>query len=184
VGRLLQGIESRLEPVEGIPHAGRLVVRGPNVMLGYIRPEQPGTFVAPPGGWYDTGDIVSIDPDGFIAIKGRLKRFAKIGGEMVSLAVVESCASAMWPDYSHAAIAVAGGRKGEEILLVTTCSDAERTQFAGWVHNHGVQELAIPRRILLVESIPVLGTGKTDYAKLTKSLQESGAFAEPETATG
>ena len=184
VGRLLQGIESRLEPVEGIPHAGRLVVRGPNVMLGYIRPEQPGTFAAPPGGWYDTGDIVSIDSDGFIAIKGRLKRFAKIGGEMVSLAVVESCASAMWPDYSHAAIAVAGGRKGEEILLVTTCSDAERTQFAGWVHNHGVQELAIPRRILLVESIPVLGTGKTDYAKLIKSLQESGALAEPETATG
>jgi acyl-[acyl-carrier-protein]-phospholipid O-acyltransferase/long-chain-fatty-acid--[acyl-carrier-protein] ligase len=182
VGRLLQGIESRLEPVEGIPHAGRLLVRGPNVMLGYIRPDRPGTFAAPPGGWYDTGDIVSVDPDGYISIKGRLKRFAKIGGEMVSLAIVESCASAMWPDHNHAALAMPGGRKGEEILLVTTCPDAERRQFAGWVHNHGVQELAIPRRIVLVESIPVLGTGKTDYAKLRKSLAESGALAEQEAA--
>ncbi|HEY2446971.1 MAG TPA: hypothetical protein VGI20_14640, partial [Rhizomicrobium sp.] len=146
------------------------------------RPDKPGTFAAPPGGWYDTGDIVSLDHDGYIAIKGRLKRFAKIGGEMVSLAVVESCASAMWPDYNHAALAVAGGRKGEEIVLVTTCPDAERTQFAGWVHNHGAQELAIPRRIVLIESIPVLGTGKTDYAKLTKTLCESGALAQQESS--
>jgi acyl-[acyl-carrier-protein]-phospholipid O-acyltransferase/long-chain-fatty-acid--[acyl-carrier-protein] ligase len=179
VGRLVQGMESRLEPVEGIPNAGRLVVRGPNVMLGYIKPDNPGVIVPPAGGWHDTGDVVSIDEEGFIAIKGRLKRFAKIGGETVSLAVVESCASALWPDYSHAAIAIAGDRRGEEIVLVTTCPDAKRTDFAGWVSNHGVSELAIPRRFVEVEAVPVLGTGKTDYTKVTKTVTESLSKTDP-----
>src|SRR6185437_12009402 len=91
----MKGIEYKLEPVEGIPHAGRLVIRGPNIMLGYIKPDAPGVIHPPKDGWYDTGDVVSIDEDGYIKIRGRLKRFAKIGGEAVSLAVVESCASAV-----------------------------------------------------------------------------------------
>jgi acyl-[acyl-carrier-protein]-phospholipid O-acyltransferase/long-chain-fatty-acid--[acyl-carrier-protein] ligase len=182
VGRLMQGIESRLEPVEGIPHAGRLIVRGPNVMLGYIRTDRPGSINPVPGGWYDTGDVVNIDCDGYIAIKGRLKRFAKIGGEVVSLAVVESCASALWPDCSHAAIALPDPRKGEQIVLVTTTPDADRTAFAGWVHNHGVQELAIPKRVVHVENIPVLGTGKTDYAKVTRQVLEDEGLPDEGTS--
>jgi acyl-[acyl-carrier-protein]-phospholipid O-acyltransferase/long-chain-fatty-acid--[acyl-carrier-protein] ligase len=177
VGRLMQGMEARLDPVEGIPNAGRLVVRGPNVMLGYIKPDNPGVIVPPAGGWHDTGDVVSIDDEGFISIKGRVKRFAKIGGETVSLAVVESCASALWPDYSHAAIAIPGDRRGEEIVLVTTCPDAQRTDFAGWVSNHGVSELAIPRRFLHVTEVPVLGTGKTDYTKVTKTVMQEYSAA-------
>jgi acyl-[acyl-carrier-protein]-phospholipid O-acyltransferase/long-chain-fatty-acid--[acyl-carrier-protein] ligase len=173
VGRLVQGMESRLDPVEGIPNAGRLVVRGPNVMLGYIRADNPGVIVPPPGGWHDTGDVVSIDEEGFIAIKGRLKRFAKIGGETVSLAVVESCASAVWPEYSHAAIAVPDDRKGEQIVLVTTCPDAKRTDFSGWAQNHGVSELAVPRRFIHVDAVPVLGTGKTDYVKVARTVRET-----------
>ncbi len=173
VGRLVQGMESRLEPVEGIPNAGRLYVRGPNVMLGYIKADNPGAIEPPHGGWHDTGDVVTIDEEGFIAIKGRLKRFAKIGGETVSLAVVENCASALWPDYAHAAVTIPDGRKGEQIVLVTTCPDAQRTDLIGWVHNHGVPELAVPRRILQVESVPVLGTGKTDYTKVQKTVKES-----------
>jgi acyl-[acyl-carrier-protein]-phospholipid O-acyltransferase/long-chain-fatty-acid--[acyl-carrier-protein] ligase len=181
VGRLMQGIETRLEPVEGIPNAGRLFIRGPNIMLGYIKAEDPGVIVPLPGGWHDTGDVVSIDDEGFIAIKGRLKRFAKIGGEIVSLAVVESCASAVWPDYSHAAITIPGERKGEEIVLVTTCPDARRTDFVGWAHNHGVSELTAPRRIIQTDSVPVLGTGKTDYTKVQKMVAfelSKGAAAE------
>ncbi|MGH6889541.1 MAG: AMP-binding protein [Rhizomicrobium sp.] len=185
VGRLMQGIESRLEPVPGISHAGRLLIRGPNVMLGYIGADRPGAITPVPGGWYDTGDVVAIDQDGYIAIKGRLKRFAKIGGEVVSLSVVESCASAMWPEYSHAALAVPDTKKGEQILLVTTCPEAERTAFAGWVHNHGVHELAIPRRVVHVEDIPVLGTGKTDYTMLARRvLEEDDAFEEESSLAG
>ncbi len=176
VGRLMQGMEARLEPVEGMPNAGRLLVRGPNVMLGYIKPDNPGVIDPPPGGWHDTGDVVAIDEDGFIAIKGRLKRFAKIGGESVSLAVVESCASALWPDYTHAAVAISDGHKGEQIVLVTTCPNAQRADLVGWAHNHGVQELAVPRRIVIVKDIPVLGTGKTDYNKVQKMIAET---AEP-----
>jgi acyl-[acyl-carrier-protein]-phospholipid O-acyltransferase/long-chain-fatty-acid--[acyl-carrier-protein] ligase len=175
VGRLMQGMEAKLEPVEGIANAGRLFVKGPNIMLGYIRPERPGAIEPPPGGWHDTGDVVSIDDEGFIAIKGRLKRFAKIGGETVSLAVVESIASALWPDHSHAAIAVPDGRKGEQIVLITTAKEATRHDLVGWAHNHGVPDLAVPRRIVMVDDVPVLGTGKTNYVVLEKMVKEADA---------
>jgi len=177
VGHLMKGMQSRLEPVEGIPNAGRLFVKGPNVMLGYIKADKPGAIQPPEGGWHDTGDVVSIDEDGFVAIKGRLKRFAKIGGETVSLAVVESIASALWPEYSHAAIAVPDGRKGEQIVLVTTHRGADRHDLVGWAHNHGVSELAVPRRIVPVDDIPVLGTGKTDYVQVEKTVKALPAAA-------
>ena len=171
VGRLLGGMHARLEAVEGIANAGRLFVKGPNVMLGYIKADNPGVIQPPEGGWHDTGDVVSIDEDGFIAIKGRLKRFAKIGGETVSLAVVESIASALWPDHSHAAVAIPDGRKGEQIVLMTTNPDANRLDLVGWANNHGVAELAVPRRILPVDEVPVLGTGKTDYVSVEKRVK-------------
>jgi len=174
VGRLMAGMEVRLEPVEGISGAGQLHVRGPNIMLGYLKPDAPGKIVAPEDGWYNTGDIVAIDAEGFVAIRGRLKRFAKIGGEAVSLAVVENIASALWPDNSHAAVAVPDGRKGEQIVLVTNAPEASRIAMVGWAQNHGVTELALPRRLVLVDSIPMLATGKTDYV----SVQEM-ALAQP-----
>jgi acyl-[acyl-carrier-protein]-phospholipid O-acyltransferase / long-chain-fatty-acid--[acyl-carrier-protein] ligase len=171
VGRLVAGMEARLEPVEGIPHAGRLFLKGPNVMMGYIKSDHPGVIVPPDGGWHDTGDVVSIDEEGFISIKGRLKRFAKVGGETVSLAVVENCASAVWPDFSHAAITLPDGRKGEQIVLITTNPDAQRAELFGWAQNHGVSELAVPRRLIHVKEVPVLGTGKTDYVKVEKLVE-------------
>jgi len=172
VGRILPGMEARLEPVEGIAGAGQLHVRGPNIMLGYIKPSAPGKIVPPEGGWHNTGDIVSIDEDGFIAIRGRLKRFAKIGGEAVSLAVVENIATALWPDNAHAAVAVPDGRKGEQIVLVTDAPEARRVDMVGWAQNHGVTELALPRRIVLVAAIPVLATGKTDYVSVQKMVEQ------------
>jgi acyl-[acyl-carrier-protein]-phospholipid O-acyltransferase / long-chain-fatty-acid--[acyl-carrier-protein] ligase len=171
VGRLVAGMEARLEPVEGISGAGQLHVRGPNVMLGYLKPDGPGKIVPPADGWHNTGDIVSIDDEGFIAIRGRLKRFAKIGGEAVSLAVVENIAAALWPDNAHAAIAVPDGRKGEQIVLVTDAKEASRADMVGWAQNHGVAELTVPRRVVLVDAIPLLATGKTDYVSVQKLVQ-------------
>jgi acyl-[acyl-carrier-protein]-phospholipid O-acyltransferase/long-chain-fatty-acid--[acyl-carrier-protein] ligase len=168
VGRMLAGMEARLEPVEGIAGAGQLHVRGPNIMLGYLNPGAPGKIVPPPDGWHNTGDIVAIDEDGFLAIRGRLKRFAKIGGEAVSLAVVENIATALWPDNAHAAIALPDGRKGEQIVLVTDAKEASRMEMVGWAQNHGVTELALPRRVVLIEAIPILATGKTDYVSVQK----------------
>jgi acyl-[acyl-carrier-protein]-phospholipid O-acyltransferase/long-chain-fatty-acid--[acyl-carrier-protein] ligase len=171
VGRLMAGMEAKLEPVEGIANAGQLVVKGPNIMLGYIKPDAPGVIVPPPDGWYNTGDVVSIGPDGFISIRGRLKRFAKIGGETVSLGIVENVAAALWPDYHHAAVAVPDEHKGEQIVLVTDAPEARRVDLIGWAQNHGVSELAVPRQVLVVNTIPVLGTGKIDYVSVQRMAE-------------
>lgn len=162
VGKLLPGMEARLEPVEGLDGAGRLFIKGPNVMSGYLREENPGVIEAPEDGWYDTGDVVSIDEEGYVAIRGRVKRFAKIGGEMVSLTVIENCASALWPDHQHIAVALPDERKGEQIILMSECPTAERSRLLTWMQSHGVSELTLPRKIFHTEAIPVLGTGKTD----------------------
>jgi acyl-[acyl-carrier-protein]-phospholipid O-acyltransferase/long-chain-fatty-acid--[acyl-carrier-protein] ligase len=168
VGKFMAGVEYRLEPVPGIANAGRLLLRGPNVMTGYVRPEAPGIVEPPPDGWHDTGDVVSIDADGYVTVLGRAKRFAKIAGEMVSLTVVENCASALWPDNAHAAVAIADERKGEQIVLLTDATAANRAELVGWVKSHGVPELAVPRHVVHVASVPLLGTGKPDYAAVAK----------------
>src|SRR5262249_16929389 len=129
VGRLLPGIEARLEPVPGIDGGGRLYVRGPNVMLGYLKADHPGVLVPPEEGWHDTGDIVTIDRDGFVTIKGRAKRFAKIGGEMISLAAVESLASELWLGAQSAVVTEPDPRRGERLVLVTEKKRATRAAF-------------------------------------------------------
>ncbi len=179
VGRLLAGMEAKLEPVEGIAGAGQLYLRGPNIMQGYIKPDAPGVIVPPEGGWHNTGDIVAIDDAGFIAIRGRLKRFAKIGGEAVSLAVVENIAAALWPEDSHAAVAIPDGRKGEKIVLMTTAPGARRLDMIGWAQNHGVAELSVPREVLLTDTIPMLATGKTDYVSVQKRAEAEQAAPSP-----
>jgi acyl-[acyl-carrier-protein]-phospholipid O-acyltransferase/long-chain-fatty-acid--[acyl-carrier-protein] ligase len=184
VGRLMPGMEGRLEPVQGIPDGGRLYVRGPNVMRGYVGCDGPGCVAELEDGWHDTGDIVSVDEDGFITIRGRVKRFAKMGGEMVSLAVVENCATTLWPDSSHAAIAAPDSRKGEEIILVTDSAHAARADLVAFARSHGVSELAVPRRIVQVDEVPILGTGKIDYVAVERLAREqSKAAPAPQAVT-
>jgi len=163
VGRMLPGIEVRLEPVEGIDRGGRLSVRGPNIMLGYLRAAAPGVIEAPAGGWYDTGDIVDIDAAGYVTILGRAKRFSKVAGEMVSLSAVEEWAGALWPDFAHAATAVPDTRKGERIVLLTTRPSTVRADFAAYIRARGLPEVATPSEVIFVPAVPALGTGKTDY---------------------
>ncbi len=181
VGRFLPGIEWRLIPVPGVDQGGRLEVRGGNVMLGYIDAEAPEGLRAPSGGWHDTGDLVEVDDEGFVRIAGRLKRFAKIGGEMVSLAVVEELAASTWPEGEHAAVALPDPRKGERIVVATTWPDARSEEIAATARNRGGSELIVPRQIVTVREIPRLATGKTDYPSITAVLVES--LTAPATTT-
>ncbi|MDX8505459.1 AMP-binding protein [Mesorhizobium captivum] len=167
VGRLLPAIRMKLEPVEGITDAGRLWLDGPNMMMGYMTADRPGEL-QPLEGWHDTGDIVSVDRDGFITIRGRAKRFAKIAGEMVSLGAVEMLVQSLWPEERHAAVAVPDKRRGERIVLVTTADDASAEELRQFGKKAGAAELMVPNDIVKVEEIPVLGSGKTDYVSARK----------------
>ena len=176
VGRFLPGIEYYLEPVTGIEAGGQLCVRGPNVMLGYLMADNPGE-IKPPAtshgpGWYDTGDIVSIDGDGFVWIRGRAKRFAKVGGEMISLAAVEELAGHVWPRPHHAVVSVPDERKGEQLIMLTEQRDADRHELLAAARARGMSELHVPRRIIHTKAIPLLGTGKVNYPQAQRLVQQ------------
>ena len=176
VGNLLPGVEHRLIPVPGIDNGGILHVRGPNVMAGYLKAEKPGVLQPPisdvGAGWYETGDVVELDEDGFVKIVGRVKRFAKIAGEMVSLEVVEKLATATSPALMHAASSQPDLAKGEALVLFTTDGGLSRELLAAKARELGMPELAVPRKIQRVEALPLLGTGKIDYVTL-KRLAEA-----------
>ena len=177
VGQLLPGMEYQLEPVPGIEGGGVLHVKGPNVMKGYLLHERPGVLQKPKSlgeGWYCTGDIVSIDADDFVHIRGRVKRFAKIAGEMISLEVVERIAASAAPGFAHAAASRADAAKGEALVLFTTAPGLSREQLSAAAKSLGAPELAVPRVIVDVSEIPLLGSGKTDYVRL-KQLAEANA---------
>jgi acyl-[acyl-carrier-protein]-phospholipid O-acyltransferase/long-chain-fatty-acid--[acyl-carrier-protein] ligase len=170
VGRILPHINYRLEPVDGIEEAGRLHVQGPSIMLGYLLSTSAGVLQPTESiygkGWYDTGDIVHVDDDGFLSIRGRSKRFAKVGGEMVSLTVVEQLAMKAWENANHAAISLPDIKKGEQIILITTQKQATVSELSK--SSTGVTAINLPKKILFVDAIPVMTTGKTDYVALTK----------------
>ena len=173
VGPLLPGLEPQLDPVPGIQTGGLLSVRGPNVMLGYYLYDNPGVLQAPADGWYSTGDIVDIDADGFVRILGRVKRFAKVAGEMVSLEAVEQIAHRAAPEGQHAASTQSDAQRGENIMLFTTDADLTREALQATARELGSPELAVPRKIILVKELPLLGTGKTDYVKLKQMAEDA-----------
>ncbi|HVY34256.1 MAG TPA: AMP-binding protein, partial [Caulobacteraceae bacterium] len=167
VGQLVPGIEARLEPVDGITGGGRLFIRGPNIMAGYLN-DNSGALEAPPGGWHDTGDIVSIDKDRYVRLLGRAKRFAKIGGEMISLSAVEDLAAALWPERWRAAVSVPDNRKGERLVLVLEGAAVDAKALLTHAQSVGAPEIAVPRKIISVPLPVLLGTGKTDYAAVQR----------------
>lgn len=176
VGQFVPGVEHRLEAVPGIDGGGRLFVKGPNVMLGYLMPENPGVLVPTEDGWHDTGDVVDVDEDGYVWIKGRVKRFAKIGGEMVSLTAVEHYINEASPNGHHVVVAVPDLRKGERLVLVTDDNALSRNTITTAAKEHQVADIMIPKMIILVENVPVLGTGKTNYPEVQK-IAESYSYS-------
>lgn len=172
VGRILPALSHRIEPVEGIDQGGRLYLKGPNIMLGYLKTDQPGIVQRPEGDWHDTGDIVYVDDDKYLFIVGRLKRFAKIAGEMVSLNYIEHMAQECWPDHQHAVVARADENKGEQTVLYTTYPNPDKSTLIQFAKDHGYNELQTPNHIYYIETIPVLGSGKTDYVSIQKISNE------------
>lgn len=163
VGQFVPEVDYRLEDVPGVNDGGRLFVKGPNIMMGYLMPDNPGVLQPPKEGWHDTGDIVEVDEDGYVWIKGRAKRFAKIGGEMVSLTAVESYINEASPEGHHVVVSMPDERKGEQLVLVTDDESLCRKTVMNAAKEKAVSELMIPKTVILVEAIPVLGTGKTNY---------------------
>ena len=173
VGPLLPGLQPKLEAVPGIERGGLLSVKGPNVMLGYYMYDNPGVLKAPEEGWYSTGDIVDIEDGGFVRILGRVKRFAKIAGEMVSLETVEHIANTASPETQQAASTQADAQRGENIVLFTTNPALSREMLQTAAKTLGSPELAVPRKIVTVKALPLLGTGKTDYVTLKTMAEQA-----------
>jgi acyl-[acyl-carrier-protein]-phospholipid O-acyltransferase/long-chain-fatty-acid--[acyl-carrier-protein] ligase len=137
-----------------------------------LRAERPGVLESPEGGWYDTGDIVEIDAERYLTIKGRAKRFAKVAGEMVPLGSVEEFVSSLWPAAVHAVVAVPDAKRGEQLVLVTDQADAGRAALSAAARSAGLPEIFVPRSIVHVPSVPLLGTGKVDYVSVNRLAAE------------
>ena len=168
VGRPLPGLEYKLEKVEGIEEGGRLIIKGDNIMLGYLRASAPGKIDAPKDGWYDTGDILAFDEENFATIKGRAKRFAKIAGEMISMTAVEVALRKLWPDNLTALVRIPDEKRGEQLIAYTDKQDASLKQIQDYFKKQGFSELWVPKKVEILEKMLLMGTGKIDYPALEK----------------
>jgi len=171
VGRLLPHMEYKLEKVDGVERGGRLMVKGDNVMKGYILPSKPSVLQPLKDGWYDTGDIVSIDQDGFITIEGRAKRFAKIGGEMVSLSAIEEILEKLYAGSVLGVVALEDDKKGEQLALVINNESASIADIQQHFKAKGLSPLWVPKNVFYLKNPPLLASGKFDYQEAKKILK-------------
>jgi acyl-[acyl-carrier-protein]-phospholipid O-acyltransferase / long-chain-fatty-acid--[acyl-carrier-protein] ligase len=168
VGRLLPGMRMRIEPIDGFEQGGRLKIAGPNIAIRYLSADEAMAT----DGWFDTGDIVSVDREGYLTTLGRAGRLAAVGGTTVSLALVEEAAEAIWPDSIHAAISLKAGAGDDRIVLVTTHSDADRAVLARQWKQHGFDDVALPSKLIPIRSMPTTANGRIDHARLVAICEE------------
>ena len=171
-GIILPHIEFFLKKVDGVNQGGQLYVKGPNVMMGYLHSDEPEVITPLEDGWHDTGDIVEIDENKFLSIRGRVKRFAKIGGEMISLAIIDGFASDIWPEATSVAAAKFDPKKGQKIVLITNCLEAKLEDLRSLIKSAGLTEIYVPAQLIIIEQIPLLGSGKVDYSKIQELIME------------
>ena len=171
VGRLLPQISYQISKINGIDTGGKLLLKGDNIMLGYIKPDKPQVLQKTPE-WYDTGDIVEIDSEGYMQICGRAKRFAKIGGEMVSLTAVEQLVDTLYPEAKQGVLALEDERKGEKLVLITSEAKVDLSDIQHYFRQSGVSELWIPKEVIYTPDPPLLGSGKFDYLEAEKMLRK------------
>ena len=171
VGRILPEIKYKLQKVAGVKEGGKLLLQADNVMLGYMKADKPGVLQKAES-WYDTGDIVKIDEDGFAAICGRAKRFAKIGGEMVSLTAVEQALEKIYPNAVLGVLSAADDKKGEKLVLVISENTANLPEIQRGFKEQGISELWCPKEVVYMAEPPLLGSGKFDYLTAQKMLDE------------
>jgi acyl-[acyl-carrier-protein]-phospholipid O-acyltransferase/long-chain-fatty-acid--[acyl-carrier-protein] ligase len=169
-GTLLPGIQSKLTPVEGVPNGGILNIKGPNIMMGYLLSDNPGLLVPPPDGWHNTGDIVEVDEDKYVWIRGRYKRFAKVGGEMISLVAIEEVVNQLWPGRPQAVMAVADEKKGERLILVTEDENPDLVKLREAIKASGLPDIATPRQFVRVDKIALNPVGKLNFPQIQEEL--------------
>ncbi len=159
VGKILPGIDYKIEKIEGYENGGLLYIKGDNVIDRYFGMNEKFD-------WYNTGDVAYVDKEGYLFILGRLKRFAKIAGEMISLGLVEDFPKKLWPENSSIVCSIKDEQKGESLMLITDKIDANLKNLADFIKGSGLSNLYIPKKIKIIEEFPILGSGKIDYRKL------------------
>jgi len=155
---------------------GMLIARGPNVMLGYLG-EPELTKQALRDGWYITGDIASLDEDGFMTITDRMSRFSKIGGEMVPHMKIEEVINTILGDAASVVTAVPDEQKGEKLIAFYSRNGMSADELWETLNRSDLPKLWIPKRenIHCIDSIPQLGSGKIDLKKVKQlALEKTG----------
>ena len=149
-----------------------IYVSGTSIFSGYIDPNIESPFDEYDGkNWYKTGDLGYLDTDGFLYITGRLKRFVKIAGEMISLPAIESTLLEKYGNSELTTLAVEAVEKdGNVTIVVFTTFDISLDELNSYIHTHGIANLVKIARVDRLDVIPVLGTGKTDYKTLKLQL--------------
>ena len=165
VGKILPGIEYRIEKIEGHSRGGLLHLKGKNIMLGY-QMERSNFNIKEIGDWYNTGDVAYVDKDSYLFIIGRLKRFAKIAGEMISLAQVEEFPKKLWPEKNNIVCSIKDVNKGEVLMLITDNKDADLGSLMNFMKKAGLSNLYFPKKIKIIDEFPILGSGKIDFKKI------------------
>ena len=171
VGRILPEIKYKLQKVAGVKEGGKLLLQADNLMLGYMKADKPD-ILQKAENWYDTGDIVKIDDEGFVSICGRVKRFAKIGGEMVSLTAVEQAIEKIYPNAVLGVLSVSDDKKGEKIVLMISEKTADLAEIKRNFKKQGISELWCPKELVYAAELPLSGSGKFDYLTAMKMLSE------------